>query len=76
MRLVAFNEAGLRIGQCHHRAVLTDAEVELVREMHENDGMSYKTLANKFEVSKGTIAKICRYERRGQTPANWKKIES
>jgi len=76
MRLVAVNEAGLRIGQCHHRAVLTDAEVDVVRDLHENDGLTYKELAEKFEVSKWAIGRICRYERRGQTPANWKKIES
>lgn len=74
-KTVAVNDAGLRIGEGHHCAVLTDSEVDLIREMHENDGVSYKTLAEKFEVSKGAVAKLCRYERRAQTPANWKKIK-
>jgi DNA invertase Pin-like site-specific DNA recombinase len=75
MRLVAVNEAGLRIGEDHPNSRLTDAEVETIRQLHEA-GMSYKELAEKFEVSKWAIGRICRYERRGQTPANWKKIES
>lgn len=73
-KTVAVNEAGLRIGEDHPNSKLTDSEVETIRQMNEG-GMSYKTLAEKFEVSKGSIAKICRYERRGQTPADWKRIK-
>lgn len=74
-KTVAVNDAGLRIGEGHHCAVLTDSEVDLMREMHENDGLSYKELAEKFEVSKWCVGKICRYERRAQTPADWKRIK-
>lgn len=76
MNYVPVNEVGLRIGEGHPRATLTDAEVERIRVLHEDEGMSYTRLAAIFEVNRGTVAKICRYERRGQTPANWKKIES
>lgn len=31
-------------------------------------------LAEKFEVSKWAIGRICRYERRAQTPANFKNV--
>ena len=72
-KTVAVNDAGLRIGEDHPNSKLTDAEVETIRQMHE-DGMSYKTLAEKFEVSKGAIAKLCRYERRGQHVANFKTV--
>lgn len=47
--------------------------MELIRSLH-TDGMSYSRLAEKFEQSKGAIAKICRYERRGQFVANFKAV--
>lgn len=72
-KTVAVNERGLRIGEDHPRAELTDAEVETIRELHE-EGVSYRQLAEKFEQSKGAIAKICRYERRGQFVANFKAV--
>ena len=74
-KTVAVNEAGLRIGEDHPNAKLTDAEVERIRDLHEFDGMTYKALAEKFEVSKWCIGRICRYERRAQRPTNWKTIE-
>lgn len=73
-KTVAVNDAGLRIGEGHPNAKLTDAEVERIRSLHEDDGMSYDTLAEKFEVSKWAIGRICRYERRAQTPANFKAV--
>jgi DNA invertase Pin-like site-specific DNA recombinase len=73
-RIVAVNDAGLRIGEYHPRAKLTDAEVELVRRLYEG-GMRYSELAMKFEVSKWAIGRICRYERRAQTVAAWKVLE-
>lgn len=72
-KLVAVNANGLRIGQDHQHAVLTDEECERIRELHR-EGLSYKTLAMKFEVSKSTIAMICRYARRGELPARWKTV--
>ncbi|KAI3598730.1 Phage protein [Cupriavidus necator H850] len=72
--IVALNELGLRIGQDHQHAILTNAEVERVRSLRD-EGLSYKVLAEKFEVSKSTIAMICRFERRAQTPARWKTVQ-
>lgn len=72
-KTVAVNEAGLRIGEDHPNAKLTDAEVEMIRQLHE-EGVSYEHLAEKFEVSKWTIGRICRYERRAQVPAYFKKM--
>lgn len=73
-KTVAVNERGLRIGEDHPRADLTDAEVETIRTLHEGEGMSYSQLAEKFDQSKGAIAKICRYERRAQSVANFKAV--
>jgi DNA invertase Pin-like site-specific DNA recombinase len=72
-RLIAVNAEGLRIGEDHPNAILTNAEVELVRRLHE-DGMRYEDIAVKFELSKWAIGRICRYERRGQTVARWKSV--
>lgn len=72
-RLVAVNERGRRIGEDHPLARLTDGEVELIRQLHE-EGMSYAVLAEKFEVSRWAIGRICRYERRAQTPAAFNKV--
>lgn len=54
---------GLRRGELHPKAVLTDHEVELVRQLHEQ-GVGYKTLVKKFEVSKRSIRDICSYKTR------------
>ena len=70
-RMVAVNDAGRRIGEDHPRAVLTNREVDLVHELHE-DGMSISELARKMEVSKGCIWKIVRGYRRGQVASGWR----
>lgn len=67
----AVNERGMRIGESHPGAVLTDHEVDLLLELRD-EGYSYSWLAEKFEVSKGTVAKICTGQRRCQHPAAWR----
>ena len=68
----AVNEHGLRIGEDHPRAVLADAEVDLLLELRST-GLSYRLLAVKFEVSKSCVAKICRGEHRAQVVASFKR---
>ena len=53
----------MKNGQLHHRAKLTDHDVELIRELHEG-GMAYAEIARKFEVSRSLVGRICRFERR------------
>ena len=72
-KLVAVNENGLRIGEDHQNATLSNDEVEEMRQLHE-DGASYDHLARRFGVSKWTVGRICRYERRAQTIFGFKKI--
>lgn len=72
-RTVAINGRGLRVGEDHQNAKLTNDEVELVRELHRA-GMSYKVLAAKFEVSKSLVAAICRWERRAEVATGWKTV--
>lgn len=53
-----------RRGEDHHFAVLTDAQVERIRQMHEGGGWSYGRLAAKFDVAKSTVFDICTHRRR------------
>lgn len=66
-KLIGVNDRGLRVGQDHQRAKLSDAAVELIRQLHEG-GMSYRVIAEKFDISKAQVCYICRYKRRA-TPA-------
>lgn len=70
---VAVDDAGLRIGETHHKADLTDHEVELIRQLDE-DGMPRAEIARKFETPKSTITMICTHQRRSTTVTRWKAI--
>ena len=72
--VVAFNDRGYRIGESHHNAWIPDVIVDLVRYAHEDYGWGYRQIAREFVLSKNTIGKICRYERRAQTPEHWKTV--
>jgi hypothetical protein len=71
--LVAVNEAGLRVGEDHASAKLTDAEVDQMRELREDKRWSLPRLAVKFSVSVSTAHSICAYKSRAQRPAAWKR---
>ena len=64
IRLVRVNENGRRIGEDHPAAKLTDADVDMIRDLHEANGMGYKKLAAKFRISKSQVRRICLYEDR------------
>jgi predicted DNA-binding protein (UPF0251 family) len=72
-RTIGVNERGLRVGQDHPHATLTDGECELIRQLHE-EGMSYKKLADKFGVGKSTVADIVKCRRRAQYPTGWRVV--
>lgn len=55
---------GRRMGEEHQNAILTNGEVENLRQLREGEGMTYDKLAAKFEISKSAVAKICQYNRR------------
>lgn len=71
---VAVDENGLRIGETHPNARLTDAEVDQIREMHEDKHWDRASLADLFRVPLVTIHKICTYQRRACTIARWKVL--
>lgn len=72
-RMVGLNEQGRRVGDSHHNAKLTDAEVELMLAMHA-DGWGYRRLAAKFEVSKSLVRYICKGRWRGQVATVWRRV--
>lgn len=66
---VRVNENGLRIGESHQKAVLTDFEVERLiadRGPQTAPAMSYSQLAAKYGISKSGVASILKGFRRGQ----------
>jgi len=71
---VALDEEGNRIGETHHHAKLSDAQVDQIRDLHEHQRHSYGQLAVQFAVSKATIQCICNYTRRASTIARWKVL--
>ena len=77
-RLVAINEAGLRIGEDHPRAHLSNAEIDLIHELRNpTDGaepLSFGAIARKFEISKGTVFDIVNGRRRAQYASGFRRI--
>lgn len=77
-KLVFVNAHGKRIGQDHHRAKLTDADIDQIFELREA-GLSYLEIANKFDditdgISRSTIRDILKGRRRGQLPVATKRV--
>ena len=72
-RFVGVNDRGLRVGQDHQNAEVTDAEVELLLALRA-EGWSYAALAVKFEVSKSTVRDWCTGRRRAQVAARFRVV--
>lgn len=72
----AVGESGHPIGEGHHKAKLTDADVELIRDIYEEGLVSYSTLASVFGVDKATIRDIVKYRRRASTLARFVTVDA
>lgn len=72
--LIPVGARHVRIGQWHPRAVYTDAEVELVRDLRD-DGMTYRAIASKLEMPLSTVWAICNGRLRGAFPESWIKVK-
>lgn len=57
------SDLGKACGDYHGMSKLSDADVERIRRLHEH-GVSYGIIARCYDVSKETIGRICRHERR------------
>jgi hypothetical protein len=71
--IMRFNDRGNRIGESHQNAKISDADVEKIRTLHEEEHVGYYELARTFGISVWEIGRICRYERRNQWAARTKK---
>lgn len=60
------NHTGHRMGESHHRAKLSDAQVAEIRAAHRpgRHGHGYRVLARRFGVGESTIRDICTYRTR------------
>lgn len=72
-RTVGVNELGLRVGEDHVNARLTNHEVDLLLELRAQ-GWSYQQLADKFDLSKSGVRKICKGVNRCQQPSRFKVV--
>ncbi len=57
-------ESGRLCGESHPQAKLSDDQVEQIRCMKEDQGLSYREIATKMGVKYDTIVSICKYHRR------------
>ena len=51
-------------GEEHPKAKLSDDDVQLMRELHDDYGISVAEIARKFDVSYWTARDICKYRTR------------
>ncbi len=77
-RLVGLTDKGSRVGETHHRAKLTDADVEQIFALREF-GLSYRQIAEKFDdiapggIAKATVRDVLKFRIRAQVPAKFKR---
>lgn len=71
IRTVGVNDIGRRIGDSHHNAKLTNGDVELLLALHV-EGLGYRRLAAKFEVSKSHVRYIVKGRWRSQVATDWR----
>lgn len=74
-KVIPVNEHGRRIGEAHHKSRFTEEQINRIRDLHEDHGLSYNQIADLFQCHKQTIASICQYRTRAQTPFGWKKLQ-
>jgi hypothetical protein len=70
---VRLSVEGQRCGETHPNARLTDHDVELMRQLHE-DGMPCSVIAEKFECARTTVSGIVNYSHRIAIPMGRKII--
>ena len=72
--VVGVNELGLPVGQDHHNAKISDREVDWIRGFHEAGGVPYSVIEEVTGLPKSTVASICQYRRRAQTPDSYRTV--
>lgn len=72
--MVAVGVQGRPIGEDHHRAKLSDHDVEVMRQMYEEGMASYGQLAQIFGVSKTHAWGIVNCFERATSPAGYRRM--
>lgn len=73
-RLIAVTARGSRVGQDHHRAKLSNAQIDALLALRD-EGWSYGRLCIKFSVPKASVAAWCQLRRRATTPDKFVRRE-
>lgn len=74
--MLAVNERGLRIGEDHQNAVLTNREVEMLLELRITDRLGYRRLSAMFDVSKAQVRRIISGQQRSQLVAVYRVADA
>ena len=74
-RTVAVNDLGLRIGEDHPMAKLTNADIDRLLQLRAETGWGYKRLGRIFEISPSQVGRILRGQHRGQAAMGYRTIE-
>jgi hypothetical protein len=69
------DEHGNAIGESHHRAKLSDADVDFIRDVYEEGQVSCSVLASVFKVSKSSIWDIVTFRRRNAIPMSYRIVQ-
>lgn len=72
-RVVGVNERGIRVGQWHQRAILTDADIDRMLQLRDQ-GFGWKKLAAIFECSARHCRDVCSGKKR-QMATRFKEVE-
>ncbi len=78
--MVGIDERGRRVGESHPRARLTNDQVDWLRDLYDTGMVGYRTLARAanwlwgIEVSRNTVSKLVKYERRNATVMSYKAV--
>ena len=73
IRLVGTNDRGIAIGQYHPRAKYPDELIDQIREMREDQGLTWREIVSRTGVSMRMVRDVCAYVYRAQTYTNWRK---
>lgn len=65
---ISYSASGHRIGERHHRARWSDAEVRAVRAMVEIDGIPAREVSRRLAIPWATVWAIAQYLRRATIP--------
>lgn len=72
--LVGYGEFGRRVGETHHRASISDAMVERIRDMREFERHTYPHISRVTGVGLRSVVMICTYKRRIARVVQYRKV--